>query len=721
MGTDTNAGDDDPQEAVEPIRVLCVDDEPSVDAVSTYAREEEPYISVVSATTARGAVETIHREPIDCTVSGYELPDLDGITLHDRLRDEGFDGSFLLYTDRPEAVASDAFAAGVDDVVKTAETDGYKFLFDKVRGAVTDASDGTATHLDGEPVEVSTVVALVDDLGETAWADGSLPDSTGVDRDHFYETVADVLSDDEAFRRQVTDADGEVGPRHWSLADDGAVEHHGYSLPERFEADRLEVLREVSREYELRSRLDRFERLLDTASDGLYALNENGRYTYVNETMTETLGYEREELLGMHAEKILGDEYGRGQDHVRELVADSDRESEVLEMEVLQADGSTLPVAISYTPLYGETGGYKGLVGVMRDVSRRKERERKLHESERRYRTLAENIPNGGVAMFDETLRYTLAAGEIFDRMEVDPDDFEDERIEDIHTAEFVERYRSEYEAVFDGEREIIEFRHSGRDLRAHLVPLEDPDSNISSGLILVVDITDQREYERKLERQNERLEEFASIVSHDLRNPLNVIGGRLDLYQKDGDEEHLERAQNSVEYMQSLIDDLLHLAQQGQMVGEIEPVDLDALLESCWENVGTGDATLRRAGELGEIQADRGRLKQLIENVIRNSVEHGSTSSGTGADGAGESAGESVTVTAGPLPDGFYLEDDGPGIPPSVRDSLFEYGATTANDGTGIGLAIVAEIAEAHGWSVTATESESGGARFEITGVERP
>ena len=98
-------------------------------------------------------------------------------------------------------------------------------------------------------------------------------------------------------------------------------------------------------------------------------------------------------------------------------------------------------------------------------------------------------------------------------------------------------------------------------------------------------------------------------------------------------------------------------------------------------------------------------RLEQLLENLFRNAVDH---------------AGEDVTVTVGDLDDEFYVADDGPGISDDERDRVFEDGYSTVEEGAGLGLAIVAGIAEAHGWSVTVTESEDGGARFEVTGVER-
>jgi Signal transduction histidine kinase len=70
-------------------------------------------------------------------------------------------------------------------------------------------------------------------------------------------------------------------------------------------------------------------------------------------------------------------------------------------------------------------------------------------------------------------------------------------------------------------------------------------------------------------------------------------------------------------------------------------------------------------------------------------------------------------------MTDGFYLADDGPGIPEEDRDRVLDRGYSTTADGTGLGLAIVATVAEAHGWTVSVTDSIGGGARFEFTGVE--
>ena len=201
----------------------------------------------------------------------------------------------------------------------------------------------------------------------------------------------------------------------------------------------------------------------------------------------------------------------------------------------------------------------------------------------------------------------------------------------------------------------------------------------------------------------NSRLEEFASVVSHDLRNPLNLAKGRLQLAQETCESEHLDNVAQALDRMEALIEDLLSLAQAGKQISKTEPVALGALCESSWQSVATADATLVVETER-QIRADRSRLRQLLENFFRNAIEHG---------------GEHVTVTVDELDTGFYVEDDGPGIPTDERTQCFEAGYSTTEEGTGLGLSIVKQIVDAHNWRIHLTDGTTGGTRFEITNVE--
>jgi PAS domain S-box-containing protein len=235
-------------------------------------------------------------------------------------------------------------------------------------------------------------------------------------------------------------------------------------------------------------------------------------------------------------------------------------------------------------------------------------------------------------------------------------------------------------------------------------------------GYGIYTDITDRKRQEQQLEHQNEQLEQFVSMVSHDLRNPLSVAEGYAELALETASDESvrdtLEEVVDAHQRMESLIEDLLSLARQGKVVGETEPVDLEACCRAAWRNVSTSEASLELDLDAVHVEADESRLRELLENCFRNSLEHA-------IDDANE---DDLTVRVGVPTDGgspgFFVEDDGRGIPESDRERIFEQGYTTNEDGTGFGLSIVESIAEAHGWRIRATESDGGGARFEITDV---
>ncbi|USZ72560.1 histidine kinase N-terminal 7TM domain-containing protein [Natronosalvus halobius] len=223
--------------------------------------------------------------------------------------------------------------------------------------------------------------------------------------------------------------------------------------------------------------------------------------------------------------------------------------------------------------------------------------------------------------------------------------------------------------------------------------------------LVMIQDETYRREHERELERTNARLDEFASVVSHDLRNPLNIAAGYLDMLETSVDEderETLDVIRTQHDRMQAIIDDALTLAREGSAVDETETLSLEAVAREAWDGVDTGAATLTVVDDRS-LEADRNRLLRALENLFRNCVEH---------------AGPTVSVAVGSSDEGFYVVDDGPGIPPDERERVFDSGYSTGTDGTGFGLSIVTQIADAHGWTVECSERgrNRDGACFEFS-----
>ncbi|MFU1781992.1 sensor histidine kinase [Haloarcula japonica] len=228
-----------------------------------------------------------------------------------------------------------------------------------------------------------------------------------------------------------------------------------------------------------------------------------------------------------------------------------------------------------------------------------------------------------------------------------------------------------------------------------------------------------QRLRREAIEQRNERLNEFAAVVAHDLRNPLNVASGQLELERMDRDSEHLETAATAMNRMETLIDRTLTLARSGHVISDTEAVALGELVDSCWEAVPTADATLENE-VTAVIDADPDRLRHLFENLFRNAVEHGPTSGRPEADNNLDHGSTDLTVRVGEMAGGFYVADNGSGIPPEKRDVVLDDGYTTTDGEGGLGLAIVQRIVEAHGWEIDVTESDDGGTRFEITDITR-
>jgi len=225
---------------------------------------------------------------------------------------------------------------------------------------------------------------------------------------------------------------------------------------------------------------------------------------------------------------------------------------------------------------------------------------------------------------------------------------------------------------------------------------------------ILMRDITELEEKKRQLEdrttelkRQNERLDDFAGILAHDLRSPLGVARGFTDHAQRTGSEDHFEKVHDAHDRMENMIDDLLTLARQGTEVVDTESVELDQVVRHAWTHVDTPEGELE-IGTDRTLEADQSRVLNLFENLIRNSFDH---------------AGEDSTVYVGDLESdaGFFVADDGPGIPDEARDEIFDYGYTTNSEGTGFGLSIVKDTAEAHGWEISLVDDSQYGAKFEF------
>ena len=501
--------------------------------------------------------------------------------------------------------------------------------------------------------------------------------------------------------------------------------------PYRDEAGRIVGVVGISRDVTERTHrereLERYRAFVENGSDAVTVVDADGTITYASPAIERITGREPPEIVGTAAlDHVHPDERERT---AASLAASLDEPGATSSWEgrIRHADGSWVwAESTSVNRLNDDDVG--GIIVIGRNVTNRRERERERRELAEEYEVVFENA---GDAVF--LVEVDGEGDGVQDAPTVDPT-FRLVRLNPSHEAatgltteavrgrtpravlgdelgaEVEANYRRCVEAgepiTYDEE---LALPGGTRIWQTRLAPVI-VDEEVTRIVGVARDVTRRAERERELQRKNDRLDEFASVVAHDLRNPLNVAQGRARLARIDGDA-HYEPLVAALDRMETIIEDTLMLARQGDSISTTEPVAVANLVQQCWTTVETGEAALVVDDE-ATVRGDRDRLRHVFENLFRNAVEHGSAK--------GPPAADPVTVRVGRAgADGLYVADDGPGVHPDRREWVFEAGHKSTAGGTGFGLTIVRRIAEAHGWTVTITDGSEGGARFEFGGVE--
>jgi PAS domain S-box-containing protein len=834
------------------IRVLHVDDDPTfVDMVATFLEREDDRIDVVTATSGDDGLTVLDETAVDCVVSDYDMPGLNGIEFLERVRDAHGDLPFVLFTGKgSEEVASEAISAGVTDYVqKSTGSEQYEILVNRIVNAVE------AAWTRERAARQEHINTLIREINRRLVAAETV--------DEIEHAVCRTLANASQFRfAWIGEPD----------ADSGEI------VPRTAAGDATDYLDEVT--------IYDDERLRGRGPGGRAVRTNELQVTQrIDDDPTFEPWHDAAERYGYESVAVVPLSYGGERTGTLALYAEHPDAFDETELSVLEELGETISRALQAA-----------------EIRRRLEsRQTPASRKEHYYRTLVDALPNGAVALFDADLRYTVVGGTVFDQLSLSPEAMEGQPLEAVHSTAFQDEYLEHYRAALDGEVRSFEFAYEGRTFEGHVAPVRDRTGAVVGGLAMTQDVTERVERQRELERrervlretyeavsdpslsvtegirallrigadaldvrygvlsrvdgddhvfelvhatadeglddgitegeavarsetycervvrsgetesvgdagadpefstrppytehglacyvgapvvvdgdvygtcsfygetpraegfpewevtladllcrwvgaaldrretnarlraQNERFREFTSIVSHDLRNPISVLSGALELAEMTGESEQFDRCRRALERMDALVEDLSTLTQEGAVVDDAEPLSLERTARACWATVETGDAELRTEGD-STIRADEDRLRQVFENLFRNSVEHGSTDDrtqsgdsveyGSADDSLNADVDDGLTVRVGVLPDGdgFYVEDDGVGIPEDRHGEVFERGYSTATGGTGLGLAIVEKMAAAHGWTVTATEGREGGTRIEIDGVD--
>ncbi|SDY35578.1 sensor histidine kinase [Halobellus clavatus] len=454
--------------------------------------------------------------------------------------------------------------------------------------------------------------------------------------------------------------------------------------------------------------------IFDVIEDAVIVVDQAGRVIDVNSA----------------AQPLLSDPHPIGAELTAVLGTDIARQ--------IKTDSATVEIIDEPMPRYYRyrelsRSDIEARVLVFTEITEVKESQRVAEQAHEQLRQIVDLVPDPLYVknIDDEVLLSNEANAELHG---LAPEEIEGKRereIEsDVENIENFDKYRQrEIEVIETGDPMTFEEELVGPDgetkfFKTTRIPFETTERNKEAVLGYARDVTDLKEYEqeledtkRRLEQSNEKLDQFAGVVSHDLQNPLHVILGYVSLLDSDDDnQEYIEAIEQSATRMEDIITDLLKLSRVGQDIEEPETVSLATVARDSWDNIKIDGTDLNlRVPEGATVKADRSRLMNVFENLFRNAREHnnppltirvGILNSGTPGDHS-----ESLT--------GFFIEDTGDGIPQEQHDEIFDHGYTTNTDGTGFGLSIVKEVVEAHGWSLSHCDGEDGGARFEISDVD--
>ena len=452
-----------------------------------------------------------------------------------------------------------------------------------------------------------------------------------------------------------------------------------------------------------------YRTLVKEVNDLVTVVDTDGTITYVSPAITRILGYDPGELVGHEGFEFVHPEDRARNADALEGVLSNPSEPETIEVRFRHADGSWHWIEATMQNRVDDDI-IDGILVSSRDITERKEYEREARELAEEYEAVLNSVED---AIFLMNVREG-GDGVRFEFERLSPSY---ERQTGITTEEvqgqtpqavFGEEQGAELAANYHrcikaGEpisyQEELWVSEEARIWQTKLAPVVS-DGEITRLVGVTRNVTERVERERQLRQQNERLREFASVISHDLRSPLNVAQGRAALLAEQGESEHHDPLLQALDRMEAIVEDTLTLARQGDTISETESISLTDLVGKCWATVDTGEAAIEIVDEM-TFQADPDRLRHVFENLFRNAVEHG---------------GSDVTVRVGCHNElGIYVEDNGPGIPVEKRDEVFEPGHSSAQGGTGFGLTIVKRIVEAHGWELSVADGTDGGARFEF------
>ncbi|NER23098.1 MAG: PAS domain S-box protein [Symploca sp. SIO1C2] len=499
----------------------------------------------------------------------------------------------------------------------------------------------------------------------------------------------------------------------------------------------IAIVRDISERKQSEETLLKQAQLLDLANDTIMVRDLNDQVTYWNQGAQRLYGWTAEEAVGNSARALLKTELPLASKAIRHvLFQDGYWNGELVHS---RRDGTRVSVASGWTLQRDEKGQPIAYLEINQDITQRKQAEAALRRSEKLYRTLAQNFPNGAVFLFDHDLRYNIAQGVGLAELNLESNVLTGKTIWEAWPSQTAQLLEPIYRDALLGKSTVTEIKFDDYIYCVHVLPVTNEYQEVFCGMSMTQDITQSKRNEVALqsraqelaqmtkalektttilEKKNSELDQFAYIVSHDLKAPLRAIANLSQWIEEDlqdhltADTRHqMDLLRGRVQRMESLINGLLQYSRAGRLQSQLELVDVEELLKLVIDSLAPPPTfTIDVMSGMPKFITERLPLEQVFANLISNAIKHNHHTEGT------------VVIALAETTDfyEFAIADNGPGIAPEFQEKIFVMFQTLeARDkieNTGVGLAIVKKIIEDKGGTIVVESQRSQGATFRFT-----
>ncbi|NEO29436.1 MAG: PAS domain S-box protein [Symploca sp. SIO3C6] len=499
----------------------------------------------------------------------------------------------------------------------------------------------------------------------------------------------------------------------------------------------IAIVRDITERKQWAETLLKQAQLLDLANDTILVRNLNDQITYWNQGAQRLYGFLSTQAVGQSVHTLLKTEFPQPLEEIKKSVFEKGYwHGELVHH---KQDGTPVTVASGWTLQRDETGEPMAYLEIDQDITELKKSEIALRRSEEQYRTLAKNFPNGAVFLFDHQLRYSIAEGTGLAAVGLDGNSVAGKSIGETLAPEIFAELEPIYRSALAGKTSVTEVPFGTQFYRLHALPMKNETGEVFAGMVMTQDITQSKKHEAALKaraeelakitarlaqttailkKKNSELDQFAYIVSHDLKAPLRAIANLSQWIEEDledkltADTRHqMDLMRGRVHRMEALINGILQYSRVGRLQNQLSQVDIKVLLADVIDSLAPPpEFAVKVMPGMPKLVTERLPLEQVFTNLISNGIKHNHRQSGQIV----------ISVTDKTEFYEFSVADDGPGIAPEFHEKIFVIFQTLeARDkieNTGVGLAIVKKIIEDKGGTISLESQPGQGATFRFT-----